>query len=101
MKRRSFIKTAAMVSSTALLSKPSLVFNDLNEAYARGDSSTKPIILSTWDFKLPVNETAARTLNEGGTLVDAVEKAIRLVEEDPTITSVGRGGYPDRDGHLT
>src|SRR6266581_3121018 len=60
-----------------------------------------PLILSTWDFKLPVNETAYKTLQDGGSVLDAVEKAIRLVEEDPKITSVGRGGYPDRDGHLT
>ena len=32
---------------------------------------------------------------------DAVEKSIGIVEADPSITSVGLGGYPDRDGHVT
>ncbi len=60
-----------------------------------------PIIHSTWDFKLPVKETAALILNKGGALLDAVETSIRVVEEDPNTTTVGRGGFPDRDGHVT
>ena len=67
---------------------------------AAGDAKG-PIILSTWDFKVPVNETAAGVLNKGGTLLDAVEKGIRVVEDDPNTTTVGRGGFPDRDGHVT
>src|SRR5262249_22567817 len=44
---------------------------------------------------------AMKTLEGGGSALDAVEQAIRIVEADPKTTSVGRGGYPDRDGHLT
>ena len=98
MNRRTFIKTAALAgaSSSVLSTSPFTV----GESPPIGPGK-EPIVLSTWDFKLPVNETAYRTLHEGGSLLDAVEKAIRIVEEDPKTTSVGRGGYPDRDGHLT
>jgi isoaspartyl peptidase/L-asparaginase-like protein (Ntn-hydrolase superfamily) len=58
-------------------------------------------VFSTWNFKLPTSETAIKTLSGGGSALDAVEQAIRVVEEDPKTTSVGRGGFPDRDGHLT
>ncbi|HUN64625.1 MAG TPA: N(4)-(beta-N-acetylglucosaminyl)-L-asparaginase [Bacteroidota bacterium] len=64
-------------------------------------SGTGPIALHTWNFNQPVNQTAVRTLEEGGSLLDALERGIALVEADPKITSVGRGGFPDRDGHLT
>ena len=63
--------------------------------------SRGPVVLSTWDFKVPVNETVYKTLNEGGTLLDGIEQGINIVESDPSITSVGRGGYPDRDGRVT
>lgn len=60
-----------------------------------------PIAVHTWDFRLPVNAAAMRRLAEGGSALDAVEAGIRIVEADPSITSVGIGGMPDRDGHLT
>jgi N4-(beta-N-acetylglucosaminyl)-L-asparaginase len=98
MKRRTFIKTTALAgASTAVLSRSGFV----EKAVAHTRTAGSPIILSTWDFKLPVNQTAAEVLRGGGSLLDAVEKAIGIVEEDPKITSVGRGGYPDRDGHVT
>jgi N4-(beta-N-acetylglucosaminyl)-L-asparaginase len=96
MDRRSFIRTTALAgASGAILSTASLAIP------GSGNAGKGPIVISTWDFKLPVNQTAARVLEQGGNPLDAVEQAIRLVEEDPRITSVGRGGYPDRDGHLT
>ncbi len=91
MNRKDFLKTAAIGS---LLPSTSGVWKN---AGAR----THPIVLSTWDFKLPVNETAFSAMMSGASALDAVEKAIRVVEEDPKTTSVGRGGFPDRDGHLT
>jgi len=67
-------------------------------------SSTRfrgPLVTSTWDFGPAVTETAYRTLASGGSLLDAVEQAARIPEEDPAINSVGYGGYPDREGKVT
>jgi isoaspartyl peptidase/L-asparaginase-like protein (Ntn-hydrolase superfamily) len=94
MNRRSFLKTTTLAGASAA------VLAGMAPRAAAGAASG-PVILSTWDFKLPVNQTALRVLEGGGTILDAVEAAIRIVEEDPNTTSVGRGGYPDRDGHLT
>ena len=41
---------------------------------------------------------AAEVLNDGGSLLDAVEKAINTAELDPEVTSVGYGGLPNQDG---
>ena len=60
-----------------------------------------PIIISTWDFGLKANQEAWNMINNRGNALDAVESSIRLIEEDPTNHSVGIGGYPDRDGHVT
>ena len=38
---------------------------------------------------------------EGGSILDAVEKGVMVVESDPEGQSVGLGGLPDRDGNVT
>jgi N4-(beta-N-acetylglucosaminyl)-L-asparaginase len=40
-------------------------------------------------------------MKAGGTLLDAVEAGAMVPEADPENHSVGYGGYPDRDGHVT
>ena len=101
MDRRQFIQAAAIAGSSLAVFDNSKLF--ANDRLRRSEPSNagNPIILSTWDFKLPVNQTAYRILSGGGTLLDAVEQSISLVEADPDITSVGLGGYPDRDGRVT
>lgn len=61
----------------------------------------KPIVLSTWNFGLAANEAAWKILSNGGTALDAVEAGAKVPEGDPNETSVGLGGLPDRDGHVT
>lgn len=60
-----------------------------------------PVVLSTWVHGLPANEKALEVLNTGGTVLDAVEQGVAVVESDFTNRSVGLGGYPDRDGIVT
>jgi len=60
-----------------------------------------PLVISTWNHGLPANEEAWNILSASGRAVDAVEKAVMISEADPEITSVGYGGFPDRDGRVT
>lgn len=60
-----------------------------------------PIILSTWDHGLPANRKAWEVLERGGSVLDAAEQGVMVVESDFTNRSVGLGGLPDRDGHVT
>lgn len=100
MKRRTFIKTTSLAgAATALLSKRTLASGFSQADAVSGDS--EPVILSTWDFGKAVPEAAYKTIVNGGTVVDAVENAVRIPEGDPKVTSVGYGGYPDRDGKVT
>jgi N4-(beta-N-acetylglucosaminyl)-L-asparaginase len=63
--------------------------------------SNKPLVISTWNFGLAANEAAWKILNKGGRALDAVEAGAKVPEADPTETSVGYGGLPDRDGFVT
>lgn len=59
------------------------------------------VALSTWRFGLKANAEAWSVLSKGGKSLDAVEAGVRVVEADPHERSVGYGGRPDRDGHVT
>lgn len=61
----------------------------------------KPIVLSTWDAGKRANEVAWKILSDNGRALDAVEEGVKLIEGDPDERSVGYGGRPDRDGHVT
>jgi len=60
-----------------------------------------PVILSTWDHGLAANQKAWGVLQAKGSVLDAVVEGVAVVESDLTNRSVGQGGNPDRDGHVT
>ena len=63
-------------------------------------TSPAPMVISTW--KQPkANAAAQAVLDRGGRALDAVEAGVRIPEADPDDMSVGYGGRPDRDGHVT
>ena len=71
------------------------------QSLAETPETTKPIVLSTWNFGLAANEAAWKILAANGRALDAVEAGARVPEGDPKETSVGLGGLPDRDGRVT
>ncbi|MEP9400320.1 N(4)-(beta-N-acetylglucosaminyl)-L-asparaginase [Sphingomonas sp. VNH70] len=58
-------------------------------------------IASTWDFGAAANEAAIARFRAGGSLIDALEAGAKVPEADLANHSVGKGGYPDRDGIVT
>ena len=93
--RRQFIKTTSIAA--ALLPFRNLLSISKNSR----SNGAKPIVLSTWYFGIPANEEAWKILNSGGRALDAVEEGVKIPEGDPSVRSVGYGGLPDRDGHVT
>lgn len=103
--RRKFLKTSALASGIVLVNACSSGNNEQlptkNQKPKINNSPNKPIVLSTWNFGLKANEEAWKILSTGGKSLDAVEQGVKLVEADPNERSVGYGGRPDRDGHVT
>lgn len=95
--RRSFIKLSAL----GLLGSFVPISINGNEPRKKHVKTSKPIVLSTWNFGQKANEEAWKILESGGYALDAVEKGVRLIELDPQERSVGVGGRPDRDGKVT
>ncbi|MEO6521299.1 MAG: N(4)-(beta-N-acetylglucosaminyl)-L-asparaginase [Mucilaginibacter sp.] len=98
--RRKFIKASALGASVLAVSAPGFANNPLsNDNHA--PITGKPIVISTWDFGVAANQEAWKTLAKGGRALDAVEAGVKIPEADMHNHSVGRAGYPDRDGHVT
>jgi isoaspartyl peptidase/L-asparaginase-like protein (Ntn-hydrolase superfamily) len=58
-------------------------------------------VVSTWRFGQAANAAAWSVLGDDGAALDAVERGARQAEADADNPSVGLGGLPDRDGHVT
>jgi len=93
--RRDFIKLTA--ASAALFS----ITKSFGKTKFSSGETTKPIVIATWKHGQEANEDAWKILSRGGRALDAVEKGVMNTESDFSNLSVGLGGLPDRDGHVT
>ncbi|WP_420470866.1 N(4)-(beta-N-acetylglucosaminyl)-L-asparaginase [Brevundimonas sp. FT23042] len=67
-----------------------------------GHQSTSPaVMVSTWDFGAAANAAGWAARQAGGSALDMVEAGGKVAELDESNSSVGLGGLPDRDGHVT
>jgi N4-(beta-N-acetylglucosaminyl)-L-asparaginase len=91
LKRRTFLQTSGFIGSATILKSPS---SD------QSTFATEPIIIATWK-----NEKGTKSgwdkMMQTGRALDGVEAGAWIPEADPNETSVGYGGLPDRDGHVT
>lgn len=94
--RRSFLKTSLLGASALALAHR--VSADAVSPQAKAPSAR---VISTWDFGVAANRAAWAVLAKGGHALDAVETGVQVPEADLKNHSVGRAGYPDRDGRVT
>jgi N4-(beta-N-acetylglucosaminyl)-L-asparaginase len=92
--RRRFINSTLAASILASIEARASIFKT-------SSNIVKPIVISTWNFGVAANAEAWKILSAGGKAIDAVEAGVKIPEADPKINSVGYGGLPDRDGHVT
>jgi N4-(beta-N-acetylglucosaminyl)-L-asparaginase len=85
--RRKFLASASATAG-ALASRAS----------ALAQNPGGPVFIATWEWGKPATERAAEILHHGGSLLDAVEKGINRIEDDPNVTTVGYGGLPNAEG---
>lgn len=88
--RRSFIAVTGAATAT-------LAAGTSGSAHAASDGA---VFLSTWQWGIEANARAAEVLGAGGSLLDAIEKGINVVEDDPRVDTVGYGGLPNAQGEV-
>ena len=84
MRRRSFLQTAGLFGVTSAMNVP----------------NPEPVIIATWKNEAGTKAGYEKILQTGKAL-DGVEAGAWVPEANPEETTVGYGGYPDRDGHVT
>lgn len=101
--RRNFIKNSLLTAFAMTLAGKITKASGLSfpEADQHQAGSSLPVILSTWNHGLAANEEAYRQLQNGNTVLDAVEHGVRVSEADPGVSSVGLGGMPDAGGEVS
>lgn len=95
--RRKFIGSSILGSAALLHSNAIFAIKKEQNKTVQNN----PIVISTWDFGKTANAGAWTILSKNGRALDAVEAGVRIPEADPTINTIGYGGLPDRDGHVT
>jgi len=96
--RRKFLKTSAIATTLIATAKRGMALSKSNQI---SGNATLPVVISTWDFGIAANQEAWKTLSTGGRSLDAVEAGVKIPEADLKNHSVGKAGFPDRDGHVT
>lgn len=90
MNRRNFLAAGAL----------SLTVPEILKGLPRIPEKKFPVVIATWKNEDAV-KAAWRVLSAKGKSIDAVEAGARVPEANPNDTSVGYGGFPDREGHVT
>ena len=106
MKRRNFLQKAALGSvgittlgsSLAATAATSKKAKDKQEALA--SNSLLPVVIATWSVK-QATKKAWQSMEDGSSALDAVIAGCGVEEANAQGQSVGIGGLPDREGHVT
>jgi len=106
MKRRKFIQRASLTGLGVAISSSILARNSEKDNLGKNHivngvpKVAFPIVITTWNIP---NATlkAGQLLDEGKSAIDAIEQGCNVEEKDETNQTVGKGGYPDRDGNVT
>jgi len=93
-RRNFFFKTIG--AGTGIVMFPSLSGN----TFRKEGKGITPLIITSHDNETGRNamEEGWEILKDGGSAIDAVEKAANIIEVDPEDTSVGYGGLPNERG---
>lgn len=92
--RRQFLVTSSLVMAGAVVTKSYPKIKD--KGTLKG-----PVCISTWSHGYVANKVSMKAMQNGKTSLDAVELGIHTAENNPNVTSVGYGGYPDAEGNVT
>lgn len=99
VKRRAFIKWGALGALAGIV-RPALAA-DRPTAQVMRRIPPRPKVISTWEHGMAANQAAWKVIAGGGKALDAVEQGLRVTESERDNRSVGIGGRPDAQGHVT
>lgn len=96
--RRKFLQNTAL---GGLLAGSGDFWSPIFQSLEKPAKDALPVVIATWGPNVKATAAAWEILSKGGRALDALEAGARVPEADPEDTSVGYGGFPDRDGNVT
>ena len=102
MHRRKFLRNSSLGSASLLGASALYACKESSplDQPAAEVANVGPVAVCTWDFG-NASARAWSVLQPGGSALDAAEAGVMVEEADPNNQTVGLGGRPDRDGHVT
>ena len=105
MNRRKFIKNASLTGAGIAIGSTMINCSEDNAKDKQTALNTNvkaklPLVIATWHVE-NATAKAMEVLEAGGNALDAVEQGCMIEEANEKGQSVGKGGLPDRDGHVT
>jgi N4-(beta-N-acetylglucosaminyl)-L-asparaginase len=106
MKRRKFLQNASLtgfgvVTGATALGNTDPLSKDKTEILPPAiDSASFPLVIATWNVQSSTSR-AWEVLESGKSALEAIEQGCMVEEANEEGQSVGIGGLPDRDGHVT
>lgn len=104
MERRKFLHLGSLGIASSVLLSSFTRKKEENETVTAGNTDVnkvEPKMISTWNHGQAANLAGWEAFKKGGTSLDMVEQGARQTESDVKNRSVGIGGMPDREGHVT
>lgn len=93
--RREFLRDSVVLTGAAVALK---AHAEAPKAKAPPAKLELPLVIATWDYGMELCGAAQKVFAGGGDLLDALEKGVNVVEDDPAVHSVGYNGLPNEDG---
>ena len=105
MNRRKFIKNASLTGAGIAIGSTMINCSEDNAKDKQTALNTNvkaklPLVIATWHVE-NATAKAMEVLEAGGNALDAVEQGCMIEEANEKGQSVGKGGLPDIDGHVT
>jgi len=70
----------------------------LARAKTRKSPLELPAMIATWDYGVTLCTEGQKVFSRGGDVLDALEKGVNAVENDPAVHTVGYNSWPNEDG---
>lgn len=99
--RRKFLNKSVLAASGMIVGGNLIRQKLYGQIAPAANPAKEPMVISTWRHGIEANEAAMEVIIQGGRAIDAVEAGVKIPEADPKNTSVGLGGFPDREGKVT
>jgi N4-(beta-N-acetylglucosaminyl)-L-asparaginase len=87
--RRDFLRDATIAAA---------LIPQIARAKPRKPALELPAVIATWDYGVTLCTAAQKVFADGGDVLDALEKGVNAVEDDPSVHTVGFNSWPNEDG---